>query len=186
MTEKLEGLIAFLDKPERLDKLTPKQLLNMIPIKGDENIIDIGAGTGYLTIPAASKTKGTVYAYDMEPKLLSIIKERAEVQKITNIEYIEGRIEELPSFTKPIQVVLASLILHEIKVLPLALGKIYNTLADNGYLICVEYEIEEYISVKPPRVSSKMMIDELEKANFLVKKKLLPAEDLYIIFAKKI
>jgi len=185
MTDKLERLVKFLDNPDRLKKLKPEQLLEMIPMEGHENILDIGAGTGYLSIPAAKKTKGDVFAYDIQPQMLKIIKDRADLLGVNNIQYIEGRIEEIPSFAKPIHIVLTSLILHEIEELEEALLKIQERLTEGGYLVCVEYEIEEYSSVKPPRISLRKMTDELEKVGFTIEEKHLPAEDLYVVIAKK-
>lgn len=185
MTEKLKKLIKFLDNPDRLSKLRPEELLNFINIKGDENFLDLGSGTGYLTLPAAKRTKGHVFAYDIEPKLLNIIKERAEVKEITNIEYVQGSVEELPSFLKQIHIVLASLILHEIEDLQVALANVYQTLTKDGQIVIVEYEIEEYDSKKPPRISSRKMVQELKRANFQIQDVHHPAEDLYLVIAKK-
>lgn len=185
MDEKLVKLIKFLDHPDRIRKLPAESLLKLLPLRGDENLLDIGSGTGYLTLPAAKKTRGSVFAYDIEPKLLNIIKERAEIKEITNIEYVEGRIEELPPFIKPINVVLTSLILHEIENLQKALKNIHQTLVEEGHLLIVEYEIEKYSSEEPPRISSKKMIDELKKARFNIIKKQFPAVDVYVILAKK-
>ena len=37
----------YLESPERRKEFSPEQLLNMIPLKETDSILDFGAGTGY-------------------------------------------------------------------------------------------------------------------------------------------
>jgi|GEM_PF-4170706 len=60
----------------------------MLPIKKTDNILDLGAGTGYLANTAAQMVDGLVYALDMNPKMLTIIESKAQDENITNIQLI--------------------------------------------------------------------------------------------------
>lgn len=57
----------------------------MLPVQANATVVDLGAGTGYFSIPAAHITKGTVQALDVEPKMLEVLKTRVEKQGLTNV-----------------------------------------------------------------------------------------------------
>ena len=59
-------------------------------MSGEVDVLDIGAGTGYFSIPAASLTTGTVYALDTEPAMLDMMRRRAQEQGLANIKVMEG------------------------------------------------------------------------------------------------
>ena len=112
--ERLARKIGFLDKPERIRAFPPEELLRLLPIKKSDNILDMGAGTGYLTIPAAQKVDGSVYALDMDPEMLKVIASKAEAEAIANIKLVEGSIDNLPLPEASVDIALASLVLHEV------------------------------------------------------------------------
>ena len=66
-----------------------RQVELMDRITGDVTILDVGCGTGPLTIPAAKKAK-TVYALDSSQGMLDILMEKAEKKGIKNIIPICG------------------------------------------------------------------------------------------------
>ncbi|WP_373893319.1 class I SAM-dependent methyltransferase [Virgibacillus sp. CBA3643] len=76
--------VSYLESPERRKEFSPEQLLNMIPLKETDNILDLGAGTGYFSIPVAKRTTGNVYALDIDAAMLEIIKEKALKEQLTN------------------------------------------------------------------------------------------------------
>lgn len=65
--------MSRLDNPERRKKFPPEKLLELLQIDKKDNILDLGAGIGYFTIPAAQMTDGSVFALDIEPKMLEEI-----------------------------------------------------------------------------------------------------------------
>jgi ubiquinone/menaquinone biosynthesis C-methylase UbiE len=180
--------IAFLDGGMRRKILPPEEILQMLPIKKCDSILDAGAGSGYLTIPAAKLTAGTVYALDMDTRMLNVIDRKAKSKNITNIQLIQGSIDAVPLPDGSVDFALASLILHE--VLPLSsvfqqLGRIMKT---GGHFLCLEYEKEESAVRGPPmhiRIPSREMEQELINAGFSIVKKVFSRESMYIITAKK-
>ena len=87
----------------------------MIPLKETDSLLDFGAGTGYLSIPAAKRIKGNVYALDIDPSMLEILNEKALKEKLTNIVLVQGSMEGLPLPDGSIDLIIASLVLHEIQ-----------------------------------------------------------------------
>ncbi|MDB1954970.1 class I SAM-dependent methyltransferase [Clostridium tertium] len=61
----------------------------MIPIKKSDSILDLGAGTGYLSIPAAKIVDNIIYALDLDLKILNFIQAKAKDKNITNIKSLQ-------------------------------------------------------------------------------------------------
>lgn len=49
--------VDYLDRPERSEVLSPEEFLQRVPMEKTASILDLGAGTGFLTIPAAKRLK---------------------------------------------------------------------------------------------------------------------------------
>ena len=188
-TKKFMNKIAFLDDMKRKELLPPEEILSMLDIQDSHRILDIGAGSGFLTIPAAGMVREEVFALDIDPRMLQVIKAKAEEGNIDNIKLLQADIENIPLPAKSIDVVLASLILHEVKSLSRVLKQIGSLLKTGGQLLCLEYEKEERFVQGPPmsiRIKSSQLEEELAKAGFRVTQKRFPQEAIYIIVAEKL
>lgn len=180
-----KGKISFLDSPGRREELSPEKLLSMVAIKENDTILDFGAGTGYFSIPLAKIVNGTVYALDIDVSMLEIINSKAKQEHITNIVPIHGGNADLPLPDASIDVVIASLVLHEIQPLAATLNQIQQVLKEDGYLICVEFEPKGDSTHKAPRISSAGMEQEITDAGLRITQKFFPTESLYVLIAQK-
>ena len=186
--EHLARKIEFLDTPERSKAIPPEKLLQMLPIKKNDMILDLGAGTGYLTIPASKMVDGFVYALDIDPRMLEIIDSKAQAENITNIQLVKGSIDNIPLPADAVDIVLASLVLHEVKPLSKTLQQINRVLKEGGYFLCFEFDKKES-SEGPPmniRIPSSIMEQEIMNAGFGITQKLSPKDYLYVLIGKKI
>lgn len=187
-TDAFTNKIAFLDSIQRRQTLPPEEILNMLSIKKSDSILDAGAGSGYLTIPAAKQVEDTVYALDMDTRMLDVIDKKAKDENISNIKLVQCSIDNIPLPNKTVDIALASLILHEVEPLTKVLQEISRVLKAEGIFLCLEYEKEESNPNGPPmhlRIPSSEMETELINAGFSIVKKVIPKEFLYIIIAKK-
>ncbi|MGD6876085.1 class I SAM-dependent methyltransferase [Bacillus infantis] len=178
-----KGKVSYLESPERRKVLSPERLLNMIPLKENDSMLDFGAGTGYFSIPAAKRINGSVYALDIDAAMLEIINEKALEEQVTNIVPVLGSMEALPS-NSSIDIIIASLVLHEIQPLAPLLEQMKNVLKKEGYLICLELEPKKS-SGKAPRISMEGMEREMKEAGFTVTEKSFPASSLYMLIAQR-
>ncbi|WP_170007315.1 class I SAM-dependent methyltransferase [Bacillus fonticola] len=179
-----KGKVSYLESPERRKEFSPEQLLNMIPLKETDSILDFGAGTGYFSIPAAKRIMGNVYALDIDAAMLEIIKEKALKEQLTNIVPVQGSMEALSLPDGSIDMIIASLVLHEIQPLAPLLHQMKNVLKKEGYLICLELQ-PKGSSEKAPRITLEGMEQEMKEAGFQVTEKFFPAKSLYILVAQK-
>jgi ubiquinone/menaquinone biosynthesis C-methylase UbiE len=64
----------------------PDVILDKLGIQNvSGNIIDMGCGYGTFTIPAASRTTGWVYAFDIELEMINATKEKAKKNGLDNV-----------------------------------------------------------------------------------------------------
>jgi SAM-dependent methyltransferase len=85
-------------------------LIRRAALQSGQQVLDLGTGTGSVAIKAASLIVpgGNVTAVDISPEMLDLARQRSASLGLTNIEFLEGRAEELP-VTGPFDAVLASL-----------------------------------------------------------------------------
>jgi ubiquinone/menaquinone biosynthesis C-methylase UbiE len=69
---------------------SPKQLLEKAHIKEGMVVIDYACGPGRYTLPAAELVgnKGKVYAVDIQPMAIAMVKQKATRQSVKNIEAV--------------------------------------------------------------------------------------------------
>lgn len=177
----------LLDMPERRKMLPPEKLLQLLPIEKNDSILDLGAGTGYFTIPAAKMTSNKVFALEPEEKLLDEILSRAKAENINNINTLLSGVENIPLQNSSVDIVIASLVLHLAESLPNAMSEISRVLKDGGYMLCFEWEKKE--SPIGPSLDMRIPLETMEKeitdAGLSVIKYIFPTDYLYILIIKK-
>ena len=77
----------WLDRPERETEEAPSILVKSLHLKPGDQVADIGAGSGYLSFLMARPVgpKGKVYAEDIQPEMLEIVKKKAAENGQTNV-----------------------------------------------------------------------------------------------------
>ncbi len=85
-----EGHVQHEEDPARAEWQRPDKVLDYLLIKKGYQVADIGAGTGYFTVLFSKRVggSGTVYAVDVERRMLDYIKDRAEKKGLHNITEI--------------------------------------------------------------------------------------------------
>jgi len=186
-TEKFMSKMDFLDGAQRKELLSPEEILSRLSIDRSDSILDVGAGSGFLTIPVAKMVDETVFALDIDQRMLRVIQAKAKDRNIENIQLLQGDIDNISLPARSIDIVLASLILHEVRSLPKVINQIGGVLKTGGHLLCLEYEKDERYVEGPPmniRIKSSELEEELIKAGFNIVRKDFPQESIYIIIAK--
>jgi ubiquinone/menaquinone biosynthesis C-methylase UbiE len=177
----------LLDTPERRKLMPAEELLSMVPVGPADAIVDLGAGTGYFSISAAQMTQAFVYAVDVEPKMIEVLKKRATENGLSNVHSTIGVIEDVPLQDSVADVAIASMVLHEVEPLSKGIQEIHRILKTGGRLLCIDWEPIES-PMGPPlevRVSSSDMEKALNGSGFTIVKRRFPAEFLYVFVAVK-
>jgi 16S rRNA (adenine1518-N6/adenine1519-N6)-dimethyltransferase len=86
------------------DPSTAEMIVRRSRITSEDAVLEIGAGLGALTIPAA-RIAGCVYAVETDPQLTQLLKTELLVHQLTNVEIIEKNILHLDirSLTKKLE-----------------------------------------------------------------------------------
>jgi len=81
-----------LDDPARLIWLPPAEVIGTLTIQPGDTIADIGAGTGYFSLPLAQATgkSGRVYAVDAQADMLTLLQIKLDSGTISNIEPVHA------------------------------------------------------------------------------------------------
>ncbi|MEK5441004.1 MULTISPECIES: class I SAM-dependent methyltransferase [unclassified Fredinandcohnia] len=162
--EKADKLI----NPDRKKIVDPERIITMLGLTESDKIVDLGAGNGFFTIPFAQTTRDTVYAVDIEQKMLELLKERANKASIENITYIQSDLENIKMEEDTVDKAFIAFVMHEIPNMTKALEEIKRIIKPGGKLLIVDWEAVES-EMGPPlheRISSKEMENFLHSNGF--------------------
>ena len=88
----LAGYIARLESPERSVWQMPDQVVAALALRPGHAVADVGAGPGYFAFRLARKVgrQGRVFAVDVEPALLAVLRERVAAHQGARITPVLG------------------------------------------------------------------------------------------------
>lgn len=128
-----------LENPIRIEELSPAKTLQRIGFPGGAVLCDLGAGSGIFTIPAARLTRNKVYALEKNEELLSVIRDKAQAEKLSNIEAVKVDGDGLPLEGGSADLVLMATVLHEIDDKTALLNEVRRVLKPGGRVAILEF-----------------------------------------------
>lgn len=158
------GDLSIFEEPKRAENLQINRVMDLLAIKQGSNVADIGAGSGWFTVRAATRIgeKGTVYAVEINPDYLSYIQERAADQKLTNIRTVLGKEDDPVLPRDSIDAVLILKTYHEIAQPILLLSRLREAMR-SGALLGI---IDRNGNGKDHGISARVIIKEAGEAGF--------------------
>lgn len=125
--------------------LEPEKIVNLFGLEKGDHVADFGAGHGYYTIPLAELVggDGKVYAIDIQKSVLDIIRTKAKLNHLLNIETIWADLEEENGSRikeKYCDFVVISNILFQSEKKQEVLKEAYRILRDGGRLAMIEWD----------------------------------------------
>ena len=83
---------GWLERSSRELEEAPSKLMNALKLRPGMAVADIGAGSGYFTRRIARRigASGIVYAVDIQPEMLKILKANMERRRLTNYRLVQG------------------------------------------------------------------------------------------------
>ena len=186
------GYLYMLERDEREDFQMKDQILEKMELGPGMRVADVGAGSGYFTIPVAQAVGpyGNVLATDLFDQMLNYIDRRLKVNELKNVtlQKVERDDPGLPA--KSFDLILMVDVYHYIKDRTGYGEKLINGLAEGGRLIVIDY-IPKPFEERPwgpspdQQVSAEIMTQDLEKAGFKFYKKYDFLPEQYFLIYKR-
>ena len=135
----------WLVRPEREAEEQPEKALDALNLKPGMVVTDIGAGVGYMSLRMARRVgpSGKVYANDLQPPMLDLLRQNAAKAGIGNIVTVVGDVADPKLPANTIDLVLLVDVYHEFSQPQQMLRKIRETLKADGRLVLLEYRAED-------------------------------------------
>jgi ubiquinone/menaquinone biosynthesis C-methylase UbiE len=137
----------------------PNKHLKATGLKPGQNILEIGCGPGFFTIPAANITgkKGFVYALDNHPLAIKSVQKKIKKERTDNIDTILADASSTGLPDKKIDVSFLFGFVHHTEGLENIFSEIYRVLKPEG-ILAIE---------KTPWLSEKKLVTVVESNGFI-------------------
>jgi ubiquinone/menaquinone biosynthesis C-methylase UbiE len=153
---------GWLDRPERVQEEQPEKALEALQLRPGMQIGEIGAGTGFYALRIARQILpgGTVFANDIQPEMLSLLRQKADTQHITNVKTVLGTETDPRLPQHSLDIVLMVDVYHELSHSEAILRNVAKELKPDGELVLVEFRKED--PNVPIRPEHKMSVAEVK------------------------
>jgi ubiquinone/menaquinone biosynthesis C-methylase UbiE len=183
---------SWLERPGREEAEKPEVVLEAMDLRPGLNVAEIGTGTGWFArrIGPRIAPGGKVYAQDIQPEMLELMKKYAAEAGVTNIVPVLGTDADPKLPAGKIDRVLLVDVYHEFQKPKEMLARIRESLAPGGRVILVEYRLEgdtaTHIHIDH-RMSVDQVLAEWTPAGFELVNRLetLPSQHLFIFTARR-
>ncbi|RLS23781.1 MAG: methyltransferase domain-containing protein [Planctomycetota bacterium] len=162
--------IYWLERGTRESEERTDLLMDALDLKPGMTVADIGAGSGYFTVPMAKRVApGIVYGTDIQPEMLAFLEARSRTEKLTNIKGILGDTGDAMLPVASVDLVLLVDAYHEFDQPLEMMTSIARALKPGGRVALVEYRGEDpEVPIKPlHKMTEAQARRELEAAGLV-------------------
>ncbi len=183
------GGADWLERSERESEENPSRAIQLLGLKAGMTVADIGAGSGYYALRMAELVgpSGKIYANDIQPEMLAILKKRMRDTKAVNVEPVLGTESDPKLPAGCCDVLLMVDVYHELSHPREMLAKLRVAMKSGGRLILLEYRKEDpYVPIRPEhKMSVKEAKMEVEAEGFVLDKTIEELPWQHILVFKK-
>ena len=154
------------DDPARDAWQMPSRVIDALALKPGMKVADIGAGTGYFSMRLAKSPGVSVFAVDIEPKMIDYLKQRAAKEQITNVTPVLAAAAS-PNLPQPVDVVLVVDTYHHLPNRPQYFRDLKQSLRAGGRVAIVDFRKDA--PEGPPvhfRFTPQQIQDEMTEAGY--------------------
>jgi SAM-dependent methyltransferase len=139
------GGADWLVRPEREAEENVDGALDALKIQPGMAVAEIGAGVGYVTMKISKRVgvTGKVFANDIQPAMLSRLKENTTLAGIRNVTLVLGEIDDPKLPPDRMDLIILVDVYHEFSQPQKMLRGIRSALKSDGRLVLLEYRKED-------------------------------------------
>lgn len=159
------------DDPHRDAWQKPHEVIQVLALKPDAVIADIGSGTGYFAVRLANMVpKGRVYGVDTEPQMVKYLAERARREKRENVVALAGAPDD-PRLPEKADLIVLVDVFHHIENRQRYFKKLRDSLKPGGRLAIIDFRIDSPAGPpKAARIAPERVVAELKGAGYTLAK----------------
>jgi len=178
-----------LDAPDRSEYFPVEKILDAVGACGLLNVADIGAGTGYFTLPLAARVApGRIFAVDTSVELLDVIRGKlAAASAPQNVDVVVGEDSATGLADASCDLIFLSAVWHEIGDHTAALREFRRIAAPNAKLAIIDWRPDGMRPPGPPlehRIHRTDVEQTVEAAGWGVVKSDIVTASTYIVVAQ--
>ena len=157
------GGADWLERPEREAEEAPSRAIRALDIKPGQTIADIGAGSGYYTVRLARAVgpAGRVYATDIQPAMLDLLRANVARAGLDNVSAVLGLPDDPRLPPASIDLAIMVDVYHELAAPQAFLRRLRPALKRDGRLVLLEFRKED--RRVPILEVHKMSVDEVRQ-----------------------
>lgn len=156
---------GWLERPERDKEEEPAKLLKALDLKPGMVVADVGAGSGFHTFRMAPLVgpDGKVYAADVQPEMIALLKARAKKERAANVEPVLCTETDPKLPAASCDLILMVDVYHELSYPFEVAEKLVAALKPGGRLVFVEFRLEDHkVPIKlVHKMSERQVIKEM-------------------------
>ena len=181
--------IFLLEEPR--DWQDTVEIMERLHLEAGDIVADIGAGSGYFTIPLASRVgeKGLVFAEDIQIEMINHISRKVDALGLKNVRVIFGKPEDPSLLDNFFNLAFLANTYHELETPFLLLENIKKDLRHYGKLAIIDWDPAKKSPFGPPieeKVPEDIVIKEVERTGFeLIEKHNFMPYHYFLVFRKK-
>jgi predicted methyltransferase len=178
---------SWLERPEREAEEKPDLVIAAMRLKDGDVVAEVGAGSGYMARRAARAVAphGVVYANDIQPEMIDLIRSNDERERIANIVPILGSETDPRLPEGAADWILLVDVYHEFQQPKPMLARMRQALKPGGHVMLVEYRGEGTSAeqIRPEhRMTKEQVLGEWLPAGYLLESvsEALPSQRMFI------
>ena len=166
------SLAHRLDDPERLLWLPPGEIVGALGVRSGDVVADIGAGTGYFTLPIARAVElsGKVFAVDAQEEMLALLRQKLDGASLPNIEMVCAEADRTTLKDDACTLVFLANIWHEFDDRVAVLRESLRILRPGGRVAILDWRPDVEPVAGPPiahRIAAEAAEEEMNSAGFV-------------------
>ena len=136
---------AWLERVEREKEERSDLLMQELALRPGMVVADVGAGSGYYSRRMASAVGpgGTVFAVDVQPQMVALLKEAARQSGFANIQPVQATEQDVRLAPASIDLAIMVDVYHELAFPQEVMRSLVRALKPGGRVVFVEYRAED-------------------------------------------